>query len=195
MVHLPMLLSKFEHFDFIPGSPTLSKADIEFNKSDDLFLLDDAFDLIKDDYDFIILDCGPQRNKLYELVCVAADYIVAPCDDTEFGSDGLINVYDDIEKLKNARIPLSKAVVIGAIITRYKGKTKVDQAAKNILFNVMKQINDKGFVMAARECVVASEAKYARQSMQEYAPYSTVAIDYKNITQAILDYISKEEVA
>ncbi len=188
-------INHFEYIDFIPGSPALSKADIEFNKPDDLFLLDDAFDIIKDDYDFVILDCGPQRNKLYELVCVAADYVVAPCDNTEFGSDGLISVYDDIEKLKNARVPLSSAKVIGAIITKWKGKTRVDRAAKEILENVMKQINDKGFVMVARDCVVASEAKYARESMQQYAPYSTVAMDYKKITQAILDYIKNEEVA
>lgn len=182
---------KFEDFDFIPGSPSLSTADIEFNKPDDLFLLDDAFDAIKDDYDFIILDCGPQRNKLYELVCVAADYVIAPCDNTEFGSDGLISVYDDIEKLKKARIPLSSAVLIGAIITKYQENTKVDRAAKGILDNVMKQINEKGFVMTASQCVAASEAKYARKSIQKYAPYSTVAIDYRNITKAILDYIGQ----
>ena len=186
---------QFEDIDFIPGSPALSKADIEFNKPDDLFLLDDAFDTLQEDYDFIILDCGPQRNKIYELVCVVADYVVAPCDNTEFGSDGLISVFDDIEKLKKAKIPLSRAVVIGAIITKFKAKTKVDRAAKDILENVMKQINPKGFVMVASDCVVASEAKYARQSMQQYAPYSTVSLDYKAITKAILDYIKNEEVA
>lgn len=184
---------KTDYFDFIPGSEGLSKADIEFNKSDDVFLLDDVFEPIKDNYDFIVLDGGPQRNKLFEMIYVAADYVIAPCDNTEFGSEGLINVYQDIEKLKNARVPLSSAQVIGAIVTKYEENTKVDKAAVKILENVMKKINKKAFVMTAAKCVLASESKYERKSLQEYAPYSTTAIDYKNITKAILKYIEKED--
>ncbi len=183
---------KKEHFDFIPGSEGLSKADIEFNKSDDVFLLSDVCEAVEDDYDFVILDGGPQRNKLFEMLYVAADYVIAPTDNTEFGSEGLINVYQDIEKLKKARVPLSSAVVIGAIITKYDNRTNVDKAALKILKNVMKQINPKGFVMVASSCVSVSECKFARQSLQEYAPYSTTAMDYKKITKAILDYIDKE---
>lgn len=183
---------KKEHFDFLPGSEGLSKADIEYNKSDDVFLLSDVCETVEGEYDFIVLDGGPQRNKLFEMLYVAADYVIAPTDNTEFGSDGLINVYQDIEKLKSARVPLSSAVVIGAVLTNYDSRTNVGKAALNILKNVMSQINPKGFVMVASSCVSVSECKFARQSLQEYAPYSTTAMDYRKITNAILDYIDKE---
>lgn len=179
-------------FDFIASSSELSKSDIEFNDSDDIFLLDDAFDNIKEDYDFVVIDNGPQRNKLLTMVYVAADYVIAPCDDTEGGSDGLINVYNDIEKLRNARVPLSDAEIMGVIITRFKGNTNINKAAVEILTNAMKQINPDGFVLTARDSVKASEAKYARKPIQEFAPYSTVAIDYRMITDNIVDYINKK---
>ncbi len=55
----------------------------------------------------------------------------------------------------------------------------------------MEQINKDGFVLSARDSVKASEAKYARKPIQEYAPYSTVALDYKNITDVVIEYIEK----
>ncbi len=175
-------------FDFIKSSPELSKADIEFNNSEDVFLLDDALDGLKDSYDYIITDNGPQRNKLMQMVYVASDYIIAPCDPTEGGSDGLINVYNDVEKMKNAKMPLSSAQVIGAILTRFEKRTKIDRFALDTLKSVMEKINDRGFVMIASKCKKADEMKYVRQSAQEYAPYSEMAMDYRDIANAIMEY-------
>lgn len=183
----------FKNYDFIPASSALSKADTEFNRSDDAFLLDDALDYVKDDYDFIVIDSGPQRNKLFEMIYVAADYVIAPSENTEFGIGGLLNVHEDIEKLKNARIPLSKAVLIGTVLTRYRENTNVAKAAKEILENVMKQINDKAFVVTISEAAVVDEVKFVHKSLQEYAPYSKPAIDYQILTNAVLEYIKKEE--
>lgn len=177
-----------EFFDFIPSSPELSKSDIEFNNSEDVFLLDDALDLIKENYDYIIIDNGPQRNKLLQMAYVASDYIIAPCDDTEGGSDGLINVYNDVEKMKNARMQLSNAEIIGVIITRYKGQTTLNKVAVDILNSVMNKINPKGFVLPVRDSIKVSEAKYKRTSVQKYATYNNAAIDYRKITQTLIDY-------
>jgi len=183
-----------ELFDFICSSPELSKSDIEFNNSEDVFLLDEALDKIKPNYDYIVIDNGPQRNKLLQMVYVASDYIIAPCDDTEGGTDGLINVFNDIEKMKNARIPLSNAEIIGAIVTRFKGQTTINKAALDILNSIMSKINPKAFVMYVRDSVKASEAKYAKKSVQEFAPYNNVAMDYRKIVHAIYDYEKGEEL-
>ncbi len=179
---------KLKLFDFIKSSPELSKADVEFHDSEDVFLLDDALDKVKKKYDYIIIDNGPQRNKLLQMAYVAADYIIAPCDDTEGGSKGLINVYNDVEKMKKTKVPLSSAEVIGAIVTRYKGQTTINKVAISILEDAMKKINKKGFVMYVRDSVKASEAKYAKMSVQEYSAYNNVAMDYRAIAEAILKY-------
>jgi len=175
-------------FDFVKSSPELSKADVEFNNSEDVFLLDDALDKVRKKYDYIIIDNGPQRNKLLQMTYVTADYIISPCDDTEGGSKGLINVYNDVEKMKKTKVPLSSADIIGAIVTRYKGQTTINKVAISILEDAMKKINKRGFVMYVRDSVKASEAKYAKISVQEYSPYNNVAMDYRDIAEAIVKY-------
>lgn len=179
-------------FDFVSSSFELSKADIEFFNSEDVFLLDDALDLLKSDYDFIIIDNGPQRNKLLQMVYVASDYIISPSDDSEGGADGVINVFNDIEKLKNARVPLSKAKLIGIVFTRFKGNTNINKAAIDILNVIMKEIDTNGFVMTIRDSIAVSESKYMRKSVQEYAPYNNAAMDYRKVVKKIYEYIEKE---
>ncbi len=179
---------KLKLFDFIRSSEELSKVNVEFNNSADVFLLDDALDPIKENYDYIVIDTGPQRDRLMQMVYVASDYIIAPTDDTEGGSGGVINVYNDVEKLKNARVPLSSAQLIGVIFTSFDERVKVNQSSLNILESVMEKINERGFVLCVRKAKSASEAKYLRKSVQEYKPYNNLAMDYRKIVRAILDY-------
>lgn len=175
-------------FDYIPGTSELSKCDVEFINPEDLFNLDDALDLVKDNYDYAIIDNGPQRGKTLQMTYVASDYIVAPCDDTKGGFDGIAQIHHDVERLKGARTPLSSAVIIGAVLIRYKPNTIISKTALDILTSIMGQINSKGFVMYVRETVKPSEAKLATKSMQEYAPYCNTSLDYKEVTKAILEY-------
>lgn len=183
---------KSKDFDFIPGSPKLSKADIEFSDSDDVFILDDVLDKISG-YDIILIDNGPQRNKLLQMIYVTSDYVICPTDDTEGGSDGLINVNNDIVKMRTAKIPLSQAKIIGSIITRAKVNTTLNKAVTEMLVEVMKEINPKGFVLSVRETVRASEAKFARMSLQRFEPYNNASIDYRLIAKKILEYMDGDE--
>ncbi len=181
-----------ELFDFIPASQELSKSDIEFTSPEDIFLLDDALHLIEDDYDYCIVDTGPLRNKLLQMTYVASNYIVAPCDHSEGGSNGLINIHHDIERMKNARTPLSYADIICCIINRFDKKTKISKTFYKILENDMKQINPKGFVVTIRGSVKADEAKLARKSIQQYSPYNNVSKDYKVLIKNIIDYSEED---
>ncbi len=182
-----------ELFDYIPGDARLSKCDVEFTNPEDIFLLDDSLRLLSDEYDYCIIDNGPLRNKLLQMTYVASNYIICPSDDTEGGTDGLLNVYQDVKRMKNARSPLSYADIIGCIVTRYKGNTNMSQAAFKILENNMMQINPRGFVLTVRDSIKVSEAKYARIPVQKYAPYNNVSIDYRDIVQKIVEYAKEDE--
>lgn len=181
-----------DSYDFIPATSELSLVDIRFSASSDIFLLDDALDLVKDQYDFIILDCGPQRSRLLAMVYVCADYVVCPTDDTEGGVEGLISLNEDINKYKNAKHPLSKAEVIGAVLTRCEPRTRLHRGMMEILENVMKEINPDGFALYVRKALSVSETKATGKSVQEYAPHSNASIDYREVADAVLHYIERK---
>ena len=55
--------------DIIASSKELSKADKEFVEHDDIFLLEDVVELIKDKYDFVFIDNGPARSTFNYVLC------------------------------------------------------------------------------------------------------------------------------
>ncbi len=176
-------------YDFIPATAELSLVDVTFSESSDIFLLDDALDLVKKDYDYIIIDSGPQRSKILTMIYVCADYVIAPCDDTKGGIEGLLNLHGDIEKHKNAKHQLSKAEIIGAVITRFKPRTKLNRAIFEILKDVMNEVNPDGFALFVRDDIKVSETKMSVRSVQEYSPSCNAAMDYRTLAETVLSYI------
>ena len=71
-------IQKLDRIDAIIASEELSKSDKEFVDYDDIFILKDIIEAIQDDYDYIVVDTGPQRSILLNMVYVASDYIIIP---------------------------------------------------------------------------------------------------------------------
>ncbi|MCR5590488.1 MAG: ParA family protein [Lachnospiraceae bacterium] len=178
---------KLDHFDIIPGSANLSLINKEFPEPADVFRLDDALDLVRKSYDYIIIDNGPQRDLQMQMVYVTSDYIVCPTDESEGGIKGIENVYEDVEKLKNAKISMSHAEVIGAILTRFKKSQVLSKSLLDYLKATMGAISENIGVYTTADCTKAGEAKIMKMPIQEYAPYSTVAIDYRTIIDSLLE--------
>ena len=175
-----------EHFDIIPGSPNLSLINKEFPEPTDVFRLDDALDLVKGSYDYIVIDNGPQRDLQMQMVYATSDYIICPTDESEGGIKGIVNVYEDIEKLRSAKVPMSHAVIVAAILTRFHKAQILSRNLYNLLKIQMKSLSDDIEVFTTAECSKAGEAKVVKKPIQQYAPYSSVAMDYRSIVDKLL---------
>ena len=176
-----------EGVDFIKSSPQLSKADKEFGGQEDVFLLDTLFSLPEAEaYDFIIIDTNPVRNTLLKMCYCCADYVIFPTDCDQGSIDGIVALYNDILVFKNLKVPFSHTEVLGVILTKYE-KTAMHKLALESLEELMKKMNPKGFIMTVRKAIVSSEAKLFKESLQKHKYWSSPAIDYRDITEAILE--------
>ena len=76
--------------DLIPANVNLAASEIELigipRKE---FILRDALDYIKDDYDYIIMDCPPSLNVLTVNAMVAADSVIVPIQCEYYALEGL----------------------------------------------------------------------------------------------------------
>lgn len=185
-------IQHLEIFDCIAGSASLSRADREFIDDDDNFLLADLCDIIKDDYDYILIDNSPSRNKLLTMTYVVTDYVIIPTECDESSKDSLVTTQNDIYKLVNSRHHDSHALVIGYILTKYE-KTIMHQVAIDDLKELAKKNPAKPFVLTVRKSIKASEVKTFHTSMAEMYRSLPVSMDYQLIVEEMIKTINKLE--
>ena len=183
-------IQHLSHFDAISASEQLSKADRTFMDSDDMYLLADIIDGIKELYDYIIIDNGPSRNILLTMSYVASDEIIIPSECDEGSIDGIIAIYSDLKKLRESRNKLSHAIVKGLILTRYE-KTSIHSIAleedlAEIANRMEQDIGYRPFVLPVRKSIKMSECKGFKQSLQEYDRYGNAAKDYRKIVKTLI---------
>lgn len=178
-----------DEFDVLTGSARLGKADIEFSELSDLTKLKNAFDKINDDYDFIVMDTHPARNKLLQLVLIATDYVIIPTFEDEGSIDGIRAVFADVNEYKGL---YSSAEVMGIIFCRYE-KSSVHEYAEEQINEILEKEKSDAFFLKVRKAVASSEAKAERQSMQLGKKNSNPAMDYRFIADRIIDKVLEEE--
>ena len=173
--------------DFIQGSPQLSKADKEFGEQEDVFLLDTLFELPEaQKYDFIIIDTNPARNTLLKMCYCSTDYVIFPTECDKGSIDGITALYNDIEVFKNLKVPFSHTEVLGVILTKYED-TSMHNLAAETLEEMIPEMSENAFVMKVRKAIITSETKLYKESLQKHKHWSNPAIDYRNITEKILE--------
>lgn len=178
--------------DIIPSDPRLVNADYEVKADINRFYhLSDACKSIENSYDFIICDCGPADGVLLGNVLSYVDYVIVPTTADRFGTYGLYSLPEIIQQYTNRINPSLKA--LGVLITRYKGRQNL---TKDLVENTIPQLAaDLGttiFDTKIRDSVKIQEAQTMLVSLHDYAPQSTVAIDYENFTDEVLDRLKKE---
>lgn len=186
-------IQQLDLFDCIAGSESLSRADKEFIDTDDIFILSDICDIIKESYDYILIDNGPARNNLLTMSYIAADYIIIPTEADESSIDSLVTTEKDINMLVNGRHHDSHAVVIGYLLTRAEKTTVLHQLALENLKGIAKKNPIKPFVLTVRKSIKAGEVKTFHTSMAEMYSNEPVSMDYQIVTEEMIKIMDKVE--
>ncbi len=147
-------------FDIIVASPKLARADSLFDRADeDEYLLADALDFIKDDYDYVFIDPAPSRNILQEMLYIACDYIVIPTRVDESSLDAVVTTENELNRLTNGRNKKSHAKLLGYVLNEYNKQTALGQMALETLQDASTQKKDDVFVATVSSAIRVAEAK------------------------------------
>lgn len=179
-----------KYFDAIPGDEGMSKADKVYDGRDDIYLLADVCDVLKNVYDYILIDNSPARNVCLNMAYCAADYIVIPVDATPDSIRGLVSVQNDVEKLRNTREKASHAEIIAFILVAYE-KSQVNEFTLEKLEEIAEKMPNDVLIEKTRKSVKAKEAKYGNTTLYEYAKYSNPVLDYKRIVAKLIERIGE----
>ena len=139
-----------------------------------------------DDYDFIILDCGPSLSLLNMNALTFADSIIVPvsCD---FLS--LVGVKQILKTIKNVNQHLLHPVrIMGILPTFYDRRNKISNEAVNTLKSYFK---DK-VLPPIRVNTRLKEAPSHKQTIFEYAPKSNGSRDYQKLVKWVLEQTNSQ---
>ena len=125
-----------ENLDIIPTSIDLSAAEIELIGVDDKeFIIRNAIAPIKDNYDYIIIDCPPSLNLLTINAMTAADSVIVPIQCEYYALEGLSQLIHTIDLIKERLNP--KLEIEGVVFTMYDARTNLSlQVVENVKDNL-----------------------------------------------------------
>lgn len=141
-------------------------------------ILDRALRPVRDDYDFILIDCPPQLSILTINALSCADGVIVPVKTDYLAYRGLTQLQDSIREVQELINPELK--VLGVIATLYDMRVSDD---REILALLKQEYNVLGVV---KRMAAAKKGIYDGLAVVEQAPNSEIAKEYKAVAALLL---------
>jgi chromosome partitioning protein len=121
-----VIATELEGLSLIPSHKNLIGANIELVGAENReFRLRNALESIRGQFDFIVLDCPPALDLLTLNALVAADSVLVPMQAEYFALEGVSELLDTIERLRQSFNPGLE--IEGVVLTMYDDRTNLAQ--------------------------------------------------------------------
>lgn len=171
------------NLDIIPSHIDLVAIEIELvDKDEREYMLKKALTDIKDDYDYIIIDCAPSLGLLTLNALTAADAVIIPIQCEYFALEGLgklLNTIKSVQKIHNPELDIE-----GLLLTMYDSRLRL---SNQVVEEVQKHFNDMVFQTIIQRNVRLSEAPSYGESIINYDASSKGANNYLSLAKEVIN--------
>lgn len=171
------------NLDIIPAHIDLVAIEIELvDKDEREYMLKKALVDIKEDYDFILIDCAPSLGLLTLNALTAADAVIIPIQCEYFALEGLgklLNTIKSVQKIHNPKLDIE-----GLLLTMYDSRLRL---SNQVVEEVQKHFNDMVFQTIIQRNVRLSEAPSFGESIINYDATSKGANNYLSLAKEIIN--------
>ena len=178
-----MPVKGIENVTIIPSNVNLAGAEIElleFNEKE--YILKNSIDYVKEDYDYIIIDCPPSLNMLTVNAMTTADSMLIPIQCEYYALEGigqLITTINLVQKRLNSKLKIE-----GVVFTMYDGRTNL---SKEVVDNVKNNLNANIYNTIIPRNVSLAEAPSNGEPITVYDSKSTGAESYRNLAKEVVE--------
>lgn len=130
----------FDNLDVIPSNVNLAGAEIDLIDVDDReYILKNAINEVKENYDYIILDCPPSLSMLTVNAMTASNTVLVPIQCEYYALEGLTQLIHTINLVKRKLNP--ELELEGVVFTMYDSRTNLSlQVVENVKDNLKQNI-------------------------------------------------------
>jgi len=177
-----ILKTNSPNVDIIPAHIDLVAVEIELiDKEKRESMLKLALDEIKDDYDYIIIDCAPSLGLITLNALTAADSVIIPIQCEYYALEGLgklLNTIKSIQKIHNAELEIE-----GLLLTMYDSRLRL---SNQVVAEVKKHFHNMVFKTIIQRNTRLGEAPSFGESIIAYDATSKGAVNYINLAHEII---------
>ena len=171
------------NLDLIAAHINLVAIEIELvDKDQREYMLKKALDPIKDQYDYILIDCAPSLGLITLNALTAANSVIVPIQCEYFALEGLgklLNTIKSVQKTFNPNLDIE-----GLLLTMYDARLRL---SNQVVEEVQKHFSNMVFKTIIQRNVRLSEAPSFGETIINYDATSKGATNHINLAQEIID--------
>lgn len=175
--------TEVDNLDLIPASVDLAGAEIELvgieGRESSLKM---GLDQVRDEYDYIFIDCPPSLGLLTINSLTAVDSVLIPIQCEFYALEGVSQLVSTIRLVKKSFNP--KLEIQGVILSMFDGRTNL---SAQVVQEVKKYFGDKVYATVIPRNVRLAEAPSYGMPITEYDPKSKGAEAYMDFAEEFLD--------
>ncbi len=174
--------SEVDNLFLIPSHIDLVGAEIEMlNMPNREKVLKEVINKVKDDFDFILVDCSPSLGLITVNALTASDSVIIPVQCEYFALEGLGKLLNTIKIIQNRLNP--DLAIEGFLLTMYDSRLRL---SNQVVEEVQKHFQDMVFETLIMRNVKLSEAPSYGKAVVMYDAASTGAVNYLNLARELL---------
>ena len=178
----------FDNHDLLPSNVNLAGAEIELIGVDNKeYILKEQIDMIRDHYDFIIIDCPPSLNMLTVNAMTTADTVLVPIQCEYYTLEGLAQLMHTIELVQERLNP--DLEMEGVVFTMYDARTNL---SLQVVENVKDNLNQKIYKTIIPRNVRLAEAPSYGLPINKYDSRSAGAESYRLLADEVMNREDEE---
>lgn len=178
-----IIKTNIENLDLIPASVDLAGAEVELVGMEGREnALKVGLEKIKDDYDYLFIDCPPSLGLLTINSLAAVDSVLVPIQCEFYALEGVSQLVSTIELVKRSLNP--KLEIQGVILSMFDGRTNL---SLQVVQEVKRYFGNKVYATVIPRNVRLAEAPSYGMPITEYDPKSKGAEAYGDFADEFLD--------
>ena len=182
-IHDALIQTEIANLHLIPSHINLVGAEIEMLDDDEReSVLKKALAPIRNDYDFIIIDCSPSLGLITVNSLTAADSVMIPVQPEFFALEGLGKLLQTIRLVQQGVNP--GLDIEGFVVTMFDGRTKVHTQVVNEL---REHFKDMVFKTIIQRNIRLSEAPSHGKPIILYDVICNGTVNYLNLAKEVLE--------
>ena len=177
-----IIATEVEGLDLLPANIDLAGAEVELvYKKDRERVFKNALEKVKDDYDFILIDCPPSLGLITINALAAADSVIIPIQSEYYALEGLSQLMNTISLVKKH---LNKSIKVeGVVLTMHDKRSLI---SRQIASEIQKYFTKKLYEIVIPRNVRLAEAPSHGKPIMLHDPRCTGARAYAALTEEFL---------
>jgi chromosome partitioning protein len=171
-----------ENLWLIPARISLAKLEAKLiGDFDAAFKLRDRLDQLTGKFDVVLIDTPPTLGILTVNAMVAANHVIIPIQSSYFALEGTDDLLETIEKIRSR--PNPDLNLLGVVVTLFDKRTTISHDVESHIRNVF---GEKAFNTVITRSVRLEESPAHKKTIFEYAPRSSGAMEYQDLSKEVL---------